>query len=132
VRDTAPEGIAVALAATDPANPWGWLLPWPALADEDVARGARRAAGTVVVLVDGLPVLYLDRDGHRLRVFADATDEVIARALPALREVARNRASHTLAIAKIGAESALRSPLAKLLQEAGFTLDYRYLRLRVK
>jgi ATP-dependent helicase Lhr and Lhr-like helicase len=131
-RDAGPEGTALALAATDPANPFGWLLPWPALADDDSARGARRAAGTVVVLLDGMPVLYLDRDGRRLRVFADATEIDVGRTLPALKDVARSRPSRALSIERIGSEPAIRSPLAPLLQDAGFQLDYRFLRLRVQ
>ena len=35
------------LAATDPANPYGAALPWP-------AQGPTRAAGAMVVLIDGL------------------------------------------------------------------------------
>src|SRR5690606_5093185 len=128
-RDATPEGTAIALAATDPANPYGWLLPWPALAGDDAARGARRASGTVLVLVDGVPVLYLDRDGRRMRTFADADEAAIARALPALRTVARARPSGTLRIERIDDGSALRSPLARLLLEAGFRQDYRFLRL---
>ena len=31
VRDEDAETEVVALAATDPANPYGWLLPWPPL-----------------------------------------------------------------------------------------------------
>ncbi|HSJ31399.1 MAG TPA: hypothetical protein VK933_08200, partial [Longimicrobiales bacterium] len=131
-RDAAPGSTAIALAATDPANPYGWLLPWPPLADGDAARGARRAAGATVVLVDGVPVLYLDRDGRRLRTFADAGDDAVARALPALRDVARGRPSRTLSIERIGPDAAIRSPLAPLLQEAGFQHDYRYMRLRAQ
>jgi ATP-dependent helicase Lhr and Lhr-like helicase len=137
-RDTPAGDVVVALAATDPANPYGWLLPWPDLADEDgsrressSARGARRAAGAVVILVDGLPVLYVDRDGRRLRTFAAASDASIAHALPALREVARGRPGRALTLERVGTTSAIRSPLAPLLREAGFTQDYRYLRLRV-
>ena len=48
---------AVALAATDPANPYGAALPWPerVAADEGTATGHRpgRKAGALVVLVDG-------------------------------------------------------------------------------
>jgi ATP-dependent helicase Lhr and Lhr-like helicase len=131
-RDAAPESTVVALAAIDPANPWGWLLPWPALANDDATRGARRAAGSVVVLLDGVPVLFLDRDGRRLRIFADASDADITRALPALRDVARGRPSRTLSIERIGNEPAIRSPMAALLTDAGFRLDYRYLRLRAQ
>jgi ATP-dependent Lhr-like helicase len=133
-RDATPDGIAVALAATDPANPYGWLLPWPALTAEDdgSAPVARRAAGTVVVLVDGLPVLYLDRNGRRLRPFATADDAQIARALQALRAVARGRAARTLTIEHVGSVPAIRSSIAPLMREAGFEMDYRYMRLRAQ
>lgn len=131
-RDTPAEGTAIALAAADPANPWGWLLPWPALAGEDGGErsGARRAAGAAVVLVDGMPALFIDRNGRRLRAFADVNDETVARALPALHAVARARPGRTLTIENVGAEPAIRSPLAPLLRDAGFTQDYRYMRLR--
>ena len=129
-RDAAPDGTAVALAATDPANPWGWLLPWPALTGEEGSRGARRAAGVVVVLVDGIPVLYLNRDGRRLRTFADASEQVIGRALTVLRGIARARATRTLSIEKIDDEPAVSGKLTRLLQEAGFQPDYRYMRIR--
>jgi ATP-dependent Lhr-like helicase len=55
----APGAAAVLLAATDPANPYGLLLPWP-------ERGPQRAAGAYVVLVDGLASLYLERGGRAL------------------------------------------------------------------
>jgi ATP-dependent helicase Lhr and Lhr-like helicase len=128
-RDATPAGDVVALAATDPANPYGWLLPWPPLQDSD-ARPPKRAAGNAVVLHDGEPVLYVDRNGRRLRTFCAATPELLARALPALRDVARCRPGRTLALERIGDELAIRSPLVPLLREAGFTQDYRAMRLR--
>jgi ATP-dependent helicase Lhr and Lhr-like helicase len=136
-RDAPEEGVAIALAATDPANPYGWLLPWPALSDEDGAGGAeglgaRRAAGAAVVLLDGEPALYLDRNGRRLRAFAGVAEERLAAALPALRAVARCRPSRTLAVEQVGAQPAIRSRLAPLLKAAGFESDYRSLRLRVR
>jgi ATP-dependent Lhr-like helicase len=48
------------LAATDPANPYGSVLPWPATA---LARPAR-AAGAYVVLVSGTAALYVERGGR--------------------------------------------------------------------
>ena len=120
----------VALAATDPANPYGWLLPWPELAEAQ-GNGPRRATGAAVVLVDGEPVLYLDRNGRRLRTFAEASTQEIDRALPALRTIARARPRGTLVLDRIGNESAIRSELAPRLREAGFTQDYKYLRLAV-
>ena len=128
VRDEADPGEAVALAATDPANPFGWLLPWPELAVEG-AQGARRASGTAVVLVDGEPVLFLDQGGRRLRTFADVGAEQIARALPALRDVARGRPRGALTLERINDLSAIRSPLMPDLERAGFRQDYRYLRI---
>jgi ATP-dependent Lhr-like helicase len=47
------------LAATDPANPYGSVLPWP-------VKGPQRAAGAYVVLRDGGPCLYLERGGRSL------------------------------------------------------------------
>ena len=51
------------LAATDPANPYGAALPWPATAD---GATLARAAGAYVVLLDGDLVLYLERGGRSL------------------------------------------------------------------
>ena len=55
--DHAP--FVVVLAATDPANPFGIALPWP-------VRGPQRAAGAFVVIVDGAPVLYLEKGGRSI------------------------------------------------------------------
>jgi ATP-dependent helicase Lhr and Lhr-like helicase len=113
----------------DPANPYGWLLPWPPLQDSS-ARAPQRAAGAAVVLVDGEPVLYVDRNGRRLRIFCAASPERIAQALPGLRDVARGRPGRTLSLERVGDEPAIRSPLTAQLRLAGFTQDYRAMRLR--
>ncbi len=128
VRNDSSEGDVVALAATDPANAYGWLIPWPEL-DSEGGQGARRAGGAVVVLVDGEPVVYLDRSGRRLRTFAAVSPAQLARGLPALRAVARGRPSGALVLDKINQQTALTSDLFPLLIEAGFKQDYRYLRL---
>src|SRR5438132_2454496 len=54
----------VALAATDPANPYGSVLAWPA-GEGDAGRMAR-AAGAFVVLDSGELRLYLERGGRSL------------------------------------------------------------------
>jgi ATP-dependent Lhr-like helicase len=71
------------LAATDPANPYGAALPWPAVPDPDGlvvdAGGAARKrghqparkAGALVVLVDGRCALYVERGGRTLLSFGD-------------------------------------------------------------
>jgi hypothetical protein len=81
------------------------------------------------VLVDGEPILYLDRFSRRLRMFANATPELIDRALPGLRAIARGRPRGTLTLDKVGAESAINSSLTHKLREAGFKQDYRSMKL---
>ena len=59
---------ALVLASTDPANPYGAALPWPTRPDADGADGGHRPgrkAGSLVVLVDGAPVLYVERGGRK-------------------------------------------------------------------
>jgi ATP-dependent Lhr-like helicase len=131
VRDDASVGEVAALAAADPANAYGWLLPWPALRSES-GQGARRASGAVVVLVDGEPVLFLDRSGRRLRTFEDTTPGQIGSALSALRGVARRRPRRALVIEKIDEQPALASELKPLLLDAGFEVSYRFLRLNAE
>ena len=61
---------AVTLAATDPANPYGAALPWP---DREASGGHRpgRKAGALVVLVDGVLTLYVERGGRTLLTWTD-------------------------------------------------------------
>src|SRR5699024_782033 len=60
----------VVLAACDPANPYGAALPWP-------AQGPSRAAGALVVLIDGLCVAHLTRGGKTLTTFFEYLPEGI-------------------------------------------------------
>ncbi|WP_420897901.1 Lhr family helicase, partial [Cryobacterium algoricola] len=60
--------VVVTLAATDPANPYGAVLPWPALPTGTTHRAARKA-GAIVVLVDGALVLYVERGGKTVLAF---------------------------------------------------------------
>ena len=79
------------LAATDPANPYGVALPWPA-ADGDARP--RRVAGAYVVLLDGLASLYLERGGRglvALRPFDGRWEEDAVTALATLVEGGRPR-----------------------------------------
>ena len=72
-----PEPVALTLAATDPANPYGSVLPWPALPEGTGHRPGRKA-GALVVLVDGALVLYVERGGKTVLAFdraAGAGDE---------------------------------------------------------
>jgi ATP-dependent helicase Lhr and Lhr-like helicase len=128
VRDSEGGGSVLALAATDPANPFGWLLPWPPLRDSR-GRAPARAAGAAVILLDGTPVLYLDRNHRRLRTFDAAGPDQVARALPALKEVARSHPRRALSLEQVDGEPAFRCALRPLLDAAGFVSDYRAVRV---
>ena len=70
-----PEASTVALAATDPANPYGAALPWPVL-DPDPPEGTTlrpaRRAGALVLLADGHVVAYVDKGARSLLWWAGA------------------------------------------------------------
>jgi ATP-dependent Lhr-like helicase len=123
---TAPDHPEVrVLSAIDPANAYGWILPWPTTSD-DPERAPRRVAGATVVLVDGEPVLYLDKSGRRLRTFEGKTDRaLLALATRALDEVARRSRGKLLRIEEIDGAPARTSPHAEVLYAQGFTSDHR-------
>ncbi len=119
------------LAATDPANPYGVTLPWPSPGDDGARATFPRAAGAYVVLVDGDPVVYLERGGRAIRTlpaFADAaTAELALRALATLVTDGRVR---TLQVSRIDGETIAASPHRASLQAAGFEAGYRGMSIR--
>jgi ATP-dependent Lhr-like helicase len=60
---------SVYLAASDPANPYGTLLPWPRTENDDAQHGLARAAGAGVVLAGGPLAGFVRRRNPALRVF---------------------------------------------------------------
>ncbi len=130
IRDGASEGVVHVLSATDPANPYGWLLPWPEYEDEG-GRGPRRVAGATVVLVEGAPVLYLDRGARRLRILKDARETALDQAIEALPDLARTRPRRRILLERINGETATASEFAGRLEGVGFVPEYRAMRLHV-
>ncbi len=130
----APPALAPrVLAATDPANPFGAALPWPA-SQPDAAAGATahrpgRKAGALVALVDGHLALYLERGGKSVLTFTDepAVLEAAARELAA---VVRARL-RSLRVERVNSASVFGTPLAEALQAAGFVATPQGLRIRV-
>ena len=126
VPDPAPLH-ALTLAATDPANPYGAALAWPALAA--VKHRPGRKAGGVVVLVDGALALYLERGGRSALAFTD--DEAVLRAATAdLVKTATARRLDTLTIETVNGEFVLGTPIGFALRAAGFAESPRGLTLR--
>lgn len=127
-----PEYRAVALAAADPANPYGAALPWPASGAEGARPG--RKAGALVVLVDGELAWFLERGGRSLLTFTDdpAADHAAAAALADL--VATRRVASIL-VERVDGTPALQphdgpGRVADALREAGFARTPRGMRLR--
>jgi ATP-dependent Lhr-like helicase len=131
---------AVALAATDPANPYGAALPWPERAADDAAPGAGaghrpgRKAGALVVLVDGEVTVYVERGGRTLLTFTDDVD-ALSPAMGALATAVRQGALGRLTVERADGENILStgersSALRLALEGAGFVATPRGLRLR--
>jgi ATP-dependent Lhr-like helicase len=130
-----PASRAVVLAAADPANAYGAALGWP-----DPPAGAThkpgRKAGSLVVLVEGEPALYMERGGKTLLLWPSdpdgppAEDPSLRAATEALATAARAGSLGTVTVERINGATALTSPFGALLEEAGFIATPRGLRIR--
>jgi ATP-dependent Lhr-like helicase len=108
------EPEVVVLAATDPANPYGAAIKWPAFeapaaVRTDAAsagRGPTRSVGATVILVDGTLAAYLARGDRQLLTFlSDA-------------EPQRSKMAHAVARALIDrARTGGNSPRGMLIEE---------------
>jgi ATP-dependent helicase Lhr and Lhr-like helicase len=113
----------VVVSATDPANPYGGVLPWPDVEDIRLARDA----GAYALLLDGELVGFLDKGRRGLNLF-DVTPERFGEVSRALAEVAgRHR---RLTLVTVNGQPAPTSPLAAPLSEWGFATAPRGLTYR--
>ncbi|AWB82331.1 DEAD/DEAH box helicase [Corynebacterium yudongzhengii] len=121
------------LAATDPANPYGASLAWP-------EKGPSRAAGALVVLIDGLLAAHLTRGGKTLRTFFDGLpdglpverDGLLAMVIAALQAAVAKNALSALVIEKIDGEAVLQSAKLDVMRRAGATITPRGVRISAK
>jgi ATP-dependent Lhr-like helicase len=120
LRDNKPDAGARVLAATDPANPYGSILPWP-----DAVTRPQRAAGARVILCDGELIGYLSRTGYTLQTFLPLDEESragVERAIAqALKRMVDEFVQRTLEIKEIDGGRARESVLGPVLVAAGFT-----------
>ena len=116
-----PEHSITVLASTDPANPYGAALDWPAIDDGRIGR----IAGTYVILADGHLVGYLDK--RKLRTFDLDPDShtMVAAAIARLGERSRK-----LRIESIDGEPPAQTALGRVLGEVGFAPALRGLSYR--
>jgi ATP-dependent helicase Lhr and Lhr-like helicase len=137
LRDNPEVPEVVYLAATDPANPYGALLKWPA-PDEPDEAGVRpsgenthatpllsRSVGAGVLLVNGALAAYLRRRNPELLVFLPREEPnrgLVARAVAGrLAElIAQGQSGRGSLIAQINGRPAEQHALAHFLEQAGF------------
>jgi ATP-dependent Lhr-like helicase len=141
LRD-APEAAEIAvLAASDPANPYGAVLKWPAFAADaasarqalavsanaaNAGRGPTRTIGATVVLVDGALAAYLARGDRQLLVFLPDAEPQRSKTARAIAQVLIDRARtggdapRGMLIEEIDGVPAALHPIAPYLAEAGF------------
>jgi ATP-dependent Lhr-like helicase len=133
LRELPDEPEVVALAATDPANPYGTTLPWPGAAGEGdgtpasagasgaAGRRTTRSVGSLVILVNGALGAYISRGARQLQVFLPEDE-------PARSTMARGVAGRLAALARQGAMlieevsgvPTAEHPIAPFLSAAGF------------
>jgi ATP-dependent Lhr-like helicase len=104
----------VALAACDPANAFGAVLPWP----QSDGRMAR-AAGAYCVLDSGRLVLYLERGGRSLLTNGEIRSEHVRTLLGVATRAGR------VEIQRVDGLPVMESPVAALLRESGFASTHR-------
>ncbi len=119
------------LAACDPANPFGAALDWPAPPEDGSGHRPGRKAGAMVALCDGELVLFVERGGKSLLVWDDRP-LVLSAAVECLAALVAERTLSGLTVHTVNGEPALqtRHPVVEALQDAGFHLTPRGLRIR--
>ena len=125
-RESDAGAAPMVLAATDPAQPYGAALAWPDRPGEPGGRPARSAAA-VVVLHEGVPLVWFDRSAHHLVTFPAALAD--DRWAAALAQLVRSGAERSVEVRKVDGGAAPEWAAAAL-RGAGFADGYRGLVVR--
>lgn len=107
---------ALVLAAADPAQPYGSVLPWPRRAG---ARAAR-VAGAHVVLLGGSAALFVERGARSLVPLREPDPEWLQPALVVLVDWVRAGRGRRLAVERFDGVPVTETDVLPLLVEAGF------------
>jgi ATP-dependent helicase Lhr and Lhr-like helicase len=133
LRKPAEKPETLHLAASDPANPYGSLLPW---LENSTDHGMARAAGASVVLSKGRLAAFLRRRNSGIRVFLPDEEpdrsqvaRDLSRRLADVGVIRQSRRSGLL-IETINDQPASEHFLARFLEESGFVLTASGYQLR--
>ncbi len=118
LRNTRAKERVIALAATDPAQPHGALVPWP-----DRYGQPRRKAGAYVLFVEGRATAYLSANLRDLMLLGAPSDFEEAMRWLATHRLAGSK--RTVAIDTIDGKAARSSLIADRLEAAGWSRDHR-------
>ena len=126
----------VSLAATDPANPYGAVLSWPAVKvegdDEGAVRSLTRSVGATGILRNGELVGYLRRNNPNILIFLppdepersnaarDLSAFLMSMAQEEMRQGVEGRHRGGMLIATINGVPVHLHLLSRFLQDAGF------------
>jgi len=142
MRDAPETPRTVAMAATDPANPYGTLVKWPFDSSRSPGAGpnvsgATRSAGALVILVDGACAAYLRRGERELLLClpdAEPSRSRVARAVAQLLlHLAGTREGRRgMLIAEINGGAATAHPAGRLFIEEGFAATAMGLQARTE
>ena len=142
LKDGAEEPEVIVMTATDPANPYGAALKWPAFAAQSAAsarqapaagqdapsagRGPTRTVGATIVLVNGALVAYLARGDRQLLTWLPESEPHRSHAARAIGHALIERARsggetpRGMLIEEIDGAAPAVHFLAPFLAEAGF------------
>ena len=113
------------LATTDPANPYGTVLPWP---KRESRRRPSRTPGSYVMLRSGLPVLFLEKGGKGiLRLDPELSGEELTRLLAEFTRCAESGLVTPLKVERFDGEPLIGSGFEAHLLAAGFSRQPRRL-----
>jgi ATP-dependent Lhr-like helicase len=115
------------LAATDPANPYGALMRWPAAPDE--GSSLTRSVGARVILCDGALVAYLRRGNPNAQVFLPDEEPQRSQVARSLAEFLVTRVHDDedpagrggMLIATVNGVNVAEHWMARFLLDAGFS-----------
>ena len=117
----------VQLAATDPANPYGSLLRWPAA--PDASSSLTRSVGARVILCNGALIAYLRRGNPNLQVCLPEEEPQRSQDARALAEFLVGRVQMEsgagndragMLVTSINGIAVVEHPIARILLDAGF------------